>query len=235
MPTLLNRIFSIRGAIAIGLVAVGVSSGGFLLLTISSLGATLLLLAEDRTFADAEPARQLEPLEPTDTDASGTGIRDRIGAARVPGIHPDEPHRSASEGTSSTLRVLVCEDDSLVRNLVTYSLQSRGHTAIATEDARRALIESAKSPGYDALLTDIRLPGMSGHDLATELRKGRPDLPVVLMSGCTQVPSSHPLLQAPGTIMLAKPFRPADLQRALMEAEADARAHALEAPVNPNV
>lgn len=230
MPSFLNRIFCLRGAIAIGLIVIGLFSGGFLVLAISSIGATLLLLADDRVGADAEPnIPPAPPSAPTSTDlqteAHGPRIPEHLVAANVIGIHPDEPHRSSSDDTSPTLRVLVCEDDSLVRNLVIYILQSQGHTVTATEDARRALIAAAENPDFDTLLTDIRLPGMNGHDLATELRKERTDLPVVLMSGFAQVTACHPLLQTPGTVLLAKPFRPADLQRALMDANAGAHAH----------
>ena len=63
-------------------------------------------------------------------------------------------------------------------------LLGRGYNLIVAGDGRQAL-ELAKRVGrIDVLLSDIQMPGLSGPDLAQELLRSRPDLKVVLMSGC---------------------------------------------------
>jgi two-component system, cell cycle response regulator CpdR len=63
-------------------------------------------------------------------------------------------------------------------------LQGQGYHLIVAEDGRHAL-ELANSFGrIDVLLSDIQMPGLAGPDLAQELLRSRPDLKIVLMSGC---------------------------------------------------
>jgi CheY-like chemotaxis protein len=80
--------------------------------------------------------------------------------------------------------VLVVEDDQNVRDALALLLEGRGFDVIVTGDPASAL-ELARKQGtaIDVLLADLRLPGMRGEDLATELRELLPELRVVFMSG----------------------------------------------------
>jgi PAS domain S-box-containing protein len=84
-------------------------------------------------------------------------------------------------------RILLVEDDIQNRRFLAQLLGTIGYQVTVAEDAAEALsaywaLESSGSPP-DVLLTDVRMPGMNGIDLATQLRRKRPLLPVLFVSG----------------------------------------------------
>ncbi len=113
--------------------------------------------------------------------------------------------------------VLVVEDDPEVRATTSGLLQDLGYTVIEAETGRVALDLVARGAAPDLVFTDVIMPdGMSGLDLASELRARRPDLPVLLTSGYT----AQRLLPEPtadGLRVLHKPYSRLDLSRAIRE------------------
>jgi PAS domain S-box-containing protein len=110
--------------------------------------------------------------------------------------------------------ILVVEDDSLVRGYVARQLQNLGYRVIEAEHGPAALAELDTAAKIDLLFTDVVMPkGMSGFDLAAEVRRRRPGLKILFTSGYTEetiIPYGK--LDA-GTRLLAKPYRRADLAR----------------------
>jgi DNA-binding response OmpR family regulator len=108
--------------------------------------------------------------------------------------------------------ILMVEDDPDLANLMRDILRSLGYTVL---DARSAGEAAELSDGFtdpiDLLLTDVSLPGSHGWELADSLRKSRPGLPVLYISG---FPTSAEAGDAPrpGTAFLGKPFSPAELE-----------------------
>ena len=82
--------------------------------------------------------------------------------------------------------ILLAEDTPSVREFARRSLESAGYTVFAAASAREAIEASEhwKAP-IEVLVTDIVMPGMHGHDLARQIRKARPGIGIVLMSGYT--------------------------------------------------
>jgi two-component system cell cycle sensor histidine kinase/response regulator CckA len=81
-------------------------------------------------------------------------------------------------------RVLVVEDNAVVRMLAQRGLQEHGYEVFAAADGAAALELLARLPGtIDLLVSDIMMPGMSGHELAQRLLKERPELKVLFVSG----------------------------------------------------
>jgi signal transduction histidine kinase len=117
--------------------------------------------------------------------------------------------RVAGRGT-----VLVAEDEAAVRALVETALQDDGYNVLVAADGTEGLrVGLAHLDELGLLLTDFRMPGMNGHELAGALRERRPELPVLVMSGYRD---SATLL--PGARAIPKPFSLADLSRAVHEA-----------------
>ncbi len=84
-------------------------------------------------------------------------------------------------GTGS---VLVVEDDDAVRTLVARALPKFGFTASAAANGGKALELLRASPeSYTLILLDVKIPGMTSVELVREVRRIRPDLPVVIMTG----------------------------------------------------
>jgi CheY-like chemotaxis protein len=84
-------------------------------------------------------------------------------------------------------------------------------TAAGGDDA----IAIAAAESYDLLLTDVVMPGLSGPDLAQQLRRGRPDLPVVFMSGYSAGVLDGDLAALGASSVIQKPFTQSDLRAAL--------------------
>lgn len=81
-------------------------------------------------------------------------------------------------------QVLLVEDDASVRQTCLRVLQRMGFSVQAAPDGPSALRMAGSMDRLDLLITDVIMPGgMSGQDLASTIRSGRPDLPVVFMSG----------------------------------------------------
>lgn len=79
------------------------------------------------------------------------------------------------------LRILLCEDEQLIRMLLADTLSQKGHCVVEASSARAALQHDLDS--IDVLITDIGLPDGSGVDLAHAARIRRPDLPIIYATG----------------------------------------------------
>ena len=79
-------------------------------------------------------------------------------------------------------RVLVVDDDPVVQRSFDRVLSGKGYAVISAANAAEALARLAREE-YDAVYTDIRMPGMNGLSLAERLKAKRPWLPVVIVTG----------------------------------------------------
>jgi CheY-like chemotaxis protein len=104
----------------------------------------------------------------------------------------------------ATRRLLLVEDDPLLRMTLAEALTDAGFTVVEAEDAESALGLVASRDDLDLLLTDINLPGADGFALASAARRLRPGLPVVYASG--RLSEADPQRALPGAPFLAKPF-----------------------------
>ena len=81
-------------------------------------------------------------------------------------------------------RILIAEDEAGVRLLVSRALRMEGHEIVMAEDGEMAIDILAEENGrFDLILSDIRMPGMTGIELAYAARSAFPDLPILLMTG----------------------------------------------------
>ena len=109
--------------------------------------------------------------------------------------------------------VLVVEDDEDLRNLVASLLRDLGFQTLVAKDGRNALSLLDQNDGVDLLISDLVLPGgMSGQELAQQALERQPELKTLFMSGYIDSANS-----APTTNIIWKPFRKADLARAISE------------------
>jgi CheY-like chemotaxis protein len=109
--------------------------------------------------------------------------------------------------------VLVVDDDEEQREIVGATLTELGcHVELAASAAEA--LEIAERTDLDLVLTDQQMPGATGVDLANELARQRPDLPVAILTGYADETIS-PALDNGVTQLLAKPLRVSDLIRLL--------------------
>ena len=121
------------------------------------------------------------------------------------------------------MNILLVEDSDEVSCITVEYLQELGHQVVAVAEAEKALTR-LKHESFDAVMTDIRLPGMSGIELARSLAKSNPNLPVVIASGYGALNLEFLLGEKLRTVlMLPKPYDLPDLERTLNEAAAITR------------
>jgi CheY-like chemotaxis protein len=109
-------------------------------------------------------------------------------------------------------KVLVVEDEFLVRDMIVRELSLAGFDVLEAATAEDALALLARSDRLDLLFTDIKLPGMDGWQLATEIRNRKPAVPVIYASG--HADRVQPL---PASRFLQKPYRPSQVLQAAAE------------------
>ena len=107
---------------------------------------------------------------------------------------------------TKTITVLAVEDEDAVRELLAEFLQELGHASIQAASGEEAITHLGDKAGVDLLVTDVRMPGMSGLDIAWLARKKRPDLPIVFVTGYAPELNDTGLAQEPFTAVLTKPF-----------------------------
>jgi PAS domain S-box-containing protein len=136
----------------------------------------------------------------------------------LPTVEPGEDQSAqapeveiATGGTGQ--RVLVVEDNVEVGRFATQILQDLGYVTTWAANAEEALAHlGPDGAGFDAVFSDVVMPGMNGVELGREIRRRRPSLPVILASGY-----SHVLAQEDdhGFELLHKPYSAEQLSRIL--------------------
>ena len=110
------------------------------------------------------------------------------------------------------------EDDRAIRYLFTEVLRNSGYTVIPCEDGAQGLeVARDRIDEIDAVVTDSKMPGLSGPELIAQIRELRPTMPILVISGHLE---SRPA--DPATRYLSKPLSPegltSELRRALHQA-----------------
>jgi PAS domain S-box-containing protein len=117
----------------------------------------------------------------------------------------------AAAGTAPLTRratILVVDDDPLIATSTIDMLEDLGHTVIGADSAARAIEIINGGQSLDLLMTDQAMPVMTGIQLAEIVRRKKPDLPILLATGYTDLPASK-LANLP---RLSKPYQQAQLQ-----------------------
>ena len=126
-------------------------------------------------------------------------------------------------------RVLVVEDEALVRDFACRFLRGEGYETVEASDGTEAIELLRRDPGMvDLVLSDVVMPRMGGREVADRLAQLRPGLPVLFMSGYTNDEIMRRGLLEPGMPFLAKPFSPETLAAKVREVLDDAGSPTLQ-------
>ncbi|WP_164730531.1 PAS domain S-box protein [Pelagibacterium montanilacus] len=116
-------------------------------------------------------------------------------------------------------RILVVEDDEMVRAHVVRQLGILGYDVVAVATAGEAMTTFRGDRDFDLLFTDVVMPGgMNGPQLAQRILALAPGLPVLFTSGYTENAIVHHGRLDPGVMLLSKPYRRDELARKIREA-----------------
>ena len=128
-------------------------------------------------------------------------------------------------GCSSKATVLIVDDDAELRDITTQMLTAEGYRTMEADGASEA-IGVLSHHDVDVLLTDVRMPGLSGLVLAQQAKRLQPNLQVIFISGCVSLRAwdGH----RNGTVLF-KPYHIRQLDREIMKALGQARQEPLDA------
>lgn len=89
---------------------------------------------------------------------------------------------------AGTATILLTEDEESVRKLIQTFLDGQGYTVLVAEDAMSAIniVRDYPEP-IDMLITDLKMPGMSGKELANRLCEIKPEIKILYISGYAEV------------------------------------------------
>ena len=208
----------------------GLKSGDYVELSVADTGVGM---------DEATRARAIEPFFTTKGTGKGTGLglsmvqglveqsggklvlssRANVGttvamwfcvAAHEPQEADDKRQAQPSAARPNT-RILVVDDDPLVRLSACALLEDIGYEVVEADGGMRALQLLAGDRSIDLVLTDQVMPEMTGMQLIEAIRGMRPDLPIVLATGYAELPAALPA----NARRLSKPFRPGELQETI--------------------
>lgn len=146
-------------------------------------------------------------------------------ADALPSVGPGSANtaeRPSGSGAVPGQRILVVDDNDLVRDYAREQLGALGYDVLAVRDAAEAIRLLESGIAVDLVFSDMVMPGMSGADLAQRVRALRPQLPILLTSGYAD--TAQRAGARGGFPLLCKPYRMRDL--------ADAVARLLGPPPN---
>ncbi len=216
----------------------GVPVGGWIMIAVRDTGAGM---------SDEVLGRAFEPFFTTKPVGKGTGLGlamvygtvaqhdGHLWVESAPGhgtsvrlFLPPAPEGSTVEATSSTSValtpslgrvVLLVEDESAVRVVVSRILSERGFAVITAVDGEDALAQcdDALLTRLSVVVSDVVMPRLGGPELVTALRARRGDLPVLFVSGYRESDALDAVLAMPNTGFLEKPFTPKVLLHAVHE------------------
>jgi CheY-like chemotaxis protein len=141
----------------------------------------------------------------------GTCVRLYLPRAEA-GENTQEPETpTATPAPPPSARILVVEDDDAVAAFVAEMLSHLGYSHVRAANAPDALESLARDSSFDLVFSDIVMPGgMHGEELATEIRRRWPNLPIVLTTGYSGAPNV-----GAGFPLLRKPYQLSELEAIL--------------------
>jgi len=213
-----------------------VRPGPYVMVAVSDTGCGMNALTQKRIF---EPFFTTKPTG----QGTGLGLATVYGIVKQSGGHigvysevghgtsfkiylprtgdvPDAPRPAAALASAprGSERILVVEDEEVVRQFVTKVLTRQGYQVHAVETPDLAIeFAAAHGEGIDLVLTDVVLPDMSGPEMVQRL-PAHPGANVLYMSGYTDEAITHRGVLDPGTCFLHKPFTSSALAKSVREA-----------------
>jgi signal transduction histidine kinase len=155
---------------------------------------------------DSTPGQgtRIEILLPAHAPPAAAAVGDTVTAPAAPAV------------SLSTRTILVVDDEDAVRRLVAAVLRRHGFSIIEAANGREALAALAERYDVDLVISDVLMPELGGRELAKQLQRDRPEMPVLFISGYTnqELANEGGSLDTDATF-LAKPFSSQQLMSAV--------------------
>jgi len=115
-------------------------------------------------------------------------------------------------------RILIVDDDEAVRESLELILSAEGYACLTAESGEQAL-ELIERSEVDAVVCDLRMPGLDGFDLMPQISRLLPGVPIILISAHGNEDLAVKAIQQGAYDYLAKPFQPAEIRLTLRKAQ----------------
>ncbi len=145
--------------------------------------------------------------------------RGKIAAAPASLPPPSESEEALPDASRAAARVLLVDDDAMVRFTTADMLSYLGHIVTEAGDATDAL-RLLSEQAFDILVTDISLPDLSGDELAMRALALQPGLRVIFATGYDALPEDSDHQALAGTMLLRKPYNQERIEEAMKSAMA---------------
>jgi DNA-binding NtrC family response regulator len=114
------------------------------------------------------------------------------------------------------IRILIIDDEEVVCSSCERFLKEEGYdvrTVFSGRDGIRLIDEN----NYDIVITDLKMPGMSGMDILDYIKKGYPGMRVIMMTGYSTAANAEESLRRGASGYIQKPFAPSELLSVIVE------------------
>ncbi|HJV91291.1 MAG TPA: PAS domain S-box protein [Holophagaceae bacterium] len=145
----------------------------------------------------------------------GVGTTITLRFPGMAGTRAESPAVPESPGPFRPLRVLLVDDDDLIRSTVPTMLQFLGHAVEGVDSGLAAIHRMERGKPIDVVILDLNMPGLSGLETLARIRLLEPDLPVIISSGYMDGEAEALMAADPAVSFMAKPYTLADLRKRL--------------------
>jgi CheY-like chemotaxis protein len=134
-------------------------------------------------------------------------------------VEPAFEHATDSKPSTSTLRILLAEDDKVSQMALVKMLEKKGHRVHAVEDGKNALASLAAKP-FDVVIMDVQMPIMDGVQATRNIRKGdggeaATNIPIIAMTAYAMAGDKEKFLSAGMNAYVSKPVEYTELENLL--------------------
>jgi len=103
------------------------------------------------------------------------------------------------------MRILIVDDDSSIRNMLGIVLSKAGFDIVTAEDGKSALV-TLKRESFDLIISDIKMPGISGIDLLKKVKTYNPEIPVIMITAHASTDDAVDAMKLGAEDYITKPF-----------------------------
>ncbi len=175
------------------------------------------------SMVDGVAAQSGGAMRVTSRPSVGTRVEIWLPVGEALSVAASSPPGSTFDDALGPYRVMVVDDDPLLVSSTAAMLEDLGHLVIEALSGARALDMLRLGAKVDVVVTDHAMPGMTGSELARQIRQQWPSLPIILATGYAELPNG----EDPGLPRLAKPYRQSELAAQITKALAGAAANVI--------
>ena len=115
--------------------------------------------------------------------------------------------------------VLVVDDEELMRDMVTEMLEDRAEKVISAQSGEKALEKLIEEEKVDVVITDMKMPGMNGFQLLERIKAIDPSIPVIFMTGYSDIFGIEEAMKIGVDEYILKPFKKEEINMLITRAQ----------------